>query len=256
MARVVSWNVNGIRAVERKGVLEDAFRLEPDVLCLQETKAQPEQVSDALKCVAGYESYWCSAERPGYSGVAAYARRPPKSITGLGLSEFDSEGRAQFLEFEGFTVVNAYFPNSQDQGARLDYKLAFCDALLARCQELRGRGVNLVICGDYNIAHKPIDLKNPKSNEKNPGYLPEERAWMDKFVDSGYVDTFRMFCDEPEHYSWWSYRFKAREKNVGWRIDYHCVNAEFRDQVRAGEIRAEIMGSDHCPVLVDLDAGI
>jgi exodeoxyribonuclease-3 len=158
----------------------------------------------------------------------------------------------QILEYPRFTLVNAYFPNSQEGGARVGYKVSFCEALLACCSELRKAGRNLLICGDFNIAHKPIDLKNPKANENNAGYLPQERAWMDTFIGAGYVDTFRMFNQEPGHYTWWTYRFKAREKNVGWRIDYHCVNEEFRSAVEESLILSDVMGSDHCPVLIRL----
>ena len=155
--------------------------------------------------------------------------------------------------FGDLVVISAYFPNSQDAGARLPYKLAFCDAILEFCNKLVSEGKNIVLCGDYNIAHKPIDLANPKNNEKNPGYLPEEREWMTKFTSSGYVDTFRHFCPEPNQYTWWSYRFKAREKNIGWRIDYTCVNEGFLPKVLSSTILADVLGSDHCPVKIQLD---
>lgn len=252
MTHVISWNVNGIRAAQKKGFLDWFAKEAPDILCLQETKAQPEQLDQALIDVPGYHSYWASAERKGYSGVAVYSKAEPLSVSVLGKDAFDSEGRVLQTDFDGFVVLNAYFPNSQPGGARLDYKLAFCQAMLERCNELRKAGKNVVLCGDYNIAHKPIDLKNPKRNEKNPGYLPEERAWMDAFTGQEYVDTFRMFNQEPGHYTWWSYRFRAREKDIGWRIDYHCVNPEFKNRVKASTIQKHVMGSDHCPVKLDL----
>ena len=253
MQTVISWNVNGIRAAQRHGFLEWLADVKPDICCVQESKATPDQLDEAVLRPAGYTTTWTSAERKGYSGVAAFSRVEPISVDTLGVPEFDEEGRVQVLEFPSVTIVNAYFPNSQEQGARLDYKLAFCSALLERCNGLRQEGRNLLICGDFNIAHKPIDLKNPKQNEQNPGYLPGERAWMDTFVESGYVDTFRMFNQEPGHYTWWTYRFNARAKDVGWRIDYHCVNSEYKGSVHRSEILKDVMGSDHCPILIELD---
>ena len=250
MQTIISWNVNGIRAAQRHGLLDWLADAQPDVLCVQETKAKPEQLDPELLEPAGYKAIWMSAERKGYSGVATFSKTEPLTVSPLGVAEFDEEGRTQILEYPKFTVINAYFPNSREAGNRLDYKLGFCDALLERCNELRSAGKNLVICGDYNIAHKEIDLKNPKTNQGNPGYLPEERAWMDKFIAAGYVDTFRMFNQDGGHYSWWSYRFKARERDIGWRIDYHCVNQEFKAKVTEALILKDVMGSDHCPVVV------
>ena len=168
----------------------------------------------------------------------------------MGDERFDEEGRVLIAKYSKLAVISAYFPNSQDAGARLEYKLAFCDAMLKKCDQLVKDGFNIVLSGDYNIAHKPIDLANPKSNEKNAGYLPEERAWMDTFTSSGYVDTFRHFCQEAGQYSWWSYRFHAREKNIGWRIDYQCVNEGFINNVESSRILNSITGSDHCPVQI------
>jgi exodeoxyribonuclease-3 len=253
MKTILSWNVNGIRAIEKKGMLSVITAAAPDILCMQETKIQEDQLTEALAPPEGYRGYWCSAVKKGYSGVAVFAREKPLSVSRLGDSRFDDEGRVLVLEYPGFTLINAYFPNSQEEGARIAYKVDFCDTLMDYAQNLVGKGKNLVICGDYNIAHKPIDLTNPKANEKNPGYLPEERAWMEKFITSGFADTFRMFNTEPGQYSWWSYRFKAREKNIGWRIDYHCVNDAFRTKVKAAGILSGVMGSDHCPVSVTLN---
>jgi exodeoxyribonuclease-3 len=254
MKTIISWNVNGIRSAERKGFLPWLTACGADVVCVQETKIQPDQLTPELSGPAGYTSYWYSAVKKGYSSVGAYCREKPLSVSKLGVKRFDDEGRVQALEFKKFTVINAYFPNSQDAGARLDYKIDFCDSLLSFAKKLVKQGKNLVICGDYTIAHTAIDLARPKQNEENAGYLPEERAWMDKFTSSGFADTFRMFTPGPGHYSWWSYRANARANDVGWRIDYHCVNEAFKPKVAGAEILKDVEGSDHCPVLVRLDA--
>ncbi|MDR2029837.1 MAG: exodeoxyribonuclease III [Treponema sp.] len=256
--RILSWNVNGIRAVEKRGFVSWLREESPDLLCVQETKANPGQLSPDLispgdKAGAPYFSYWASAKKAGYSGVAIYSRTEPRTVKPLGLPEFDDEGRVLEADFKDFVLISAYFPNSQDAGARLGYKLAFCNAILKHCDSLVASGRHLVLCGDYNIAHTPIDLARPKENEGNAGYLPEERAWMDTFTASGYVDTFRHFhAGEPGHYSWWSYRANARTRNVGWRIDYHCVDQAFLPQVQRPLIRPDVLGSDHCPVQIDL----
>lgn len=253
MKKIFSWNVNGIRAAQKKGFIDWVLKTDMDVLAIQETKAQKDQLDDELLNINGYKSYFESAERKGYSGVAIYTKEAPLSISNLGLKEFDSEGRTLIAHFNNFSLVNCYFPNSQGEGARLDYKLDFCNAVLEKCQDLVNNGKNVLLCGDYNIAHTAIDLKNPKTNEKNAGYLPEEREWMTKFLEAGYTDTFRnLHPNEPGHYTWWSYRFKAREKDIGWRIDYHCVNNNFSDKVLNSEIHKTIMGSDHCPLSIEL----
>jgi exodeoxyribonuclease-3 len=245
---LVSWNVNGIRAAEKKGLFNWILEKEPDFICLQETKAQQKQLDETFTSPDGYNSWFASAERKGYSGVVTYAKTEPLSASTLAIDEFDAEGRSIILEYPEYTLVNCYFPNSQEEGKRLDYKIRFCDAVKTYCDTEVAKGKNIILCGDYNIAHKPIDLANPKRNEKNPGYLPEERAWMDRFIDAGYIDTFRKFCKDPNRYSWWSYRFKAREKNIGWRIDYFCVNSGFESRLQAADILDQVMGSDHCPV--------
>ena len=249
---IVSWNVNGIRAAQKKGLLDYMMSESADIVCLQETKAKPDQLTDELTAPDGYSSFFSSAEKAGYSGVAVYSRQKPLEVNRLDAPEFDAEGRALVLEYPEFVLINGYFPNSQSEGARLDYKLGFCDKVLEMCNSLVASGKNVVVCGDYNIAHKPIDLARPKQNEGNPGYLPEERAWMSKFLDAGYTDTFRMFNTEGENYTWWSYRTRGRERNVGWRLDYFCVNTGFSDKVRRSEIRSEVMGSDHCPVFLEI----
>ncbi|MCR5699513.1 MAG: exodeoxyribonuclease III [Treponemataceae bacterium] len=253
MFSVISWNVNGIRAVEKKGFIDWVSECNADVVCIQETKANPGQLSPSLLNAGGYKSYFASAKKPGYSGVAIYSKTEPDSLQFMDDERFDSEGRVLAATFKDLVVISAYFPNSQDAGKRLDYKLAFDEAILEFCKKFVSEGKHIVLCGDYNVAHKPIDLANPATNEKNPGYLPEERAWMDEFTSSGFVDTFRHFCSEPKQYTWWSYRFNAREKNIGWRIDYTCVDQEFLPCVKSSTILADVTGSDHCPVKIELE---
>ncbi|OGQ95980.1 MAG: exodeoxyribonuclease III, partial [Deltaproteobacteria bacterium RIFOXYD12_FULL_57_12] len=232
MKKLLSWNVNGLRAIEKKGFLDIVAELAPDVLALQETKAQPGQLPDALRNIPGYESFWASAEKKGYAGVCIYTRLTPLAvISGLGLPEFDREGRVLTLEFDDFFLINSYFPNAQHGLARLDYKLAFNRTLRTFVEQLAARK-SVVLCGDFNVAHQPIDLANPEANRENPGFSEAERAWMDDFVESGYVDTFRKFNREPGHYTWWTYRFNARARNIGWRIDYFCVDAASEGRVQ------------------------
>ena len=253
MTQLVSWNVNGIRAAQKKGFGEFLAQTSPDILCLQETKASPDQLDTALSEPDGYHAFFASAEKKGYSGVAIYSRTPPREVRPLGRREFDAEGRTLIAEYADFTLITGYFPNSQAGGARLDYKLAYCDAIHAEADRIVADGGHVVICGDFNIAHTEIDLARPKQNEDNPGYLPQEREWMSSFLEHGYVDTFRHFVSEPGHYSWWSYRARAREKNIGWRIDYHAVDRGFLDRVSSAAIRSDVYGSDHCPVTLDIE---
>ena len=251
MKKFISWNVNGIRAVEKKGFISILKDFGADIIALQETKAQEDQLSDELKNIDGYTSYWHSAQRKGYSGVAIYTRDQPLSVLeGMGEPEFDCEGRVLTLEFPTLFFVTAYFPNSADGLKRLDFKLRFNTHFQGFVQGLAERK-GVIICGDYNVAHKETDLKNPEKNTKNPGFTPEERQWMDTFIESGFVDTFRIFNQEPGHYTWWSYRFNARAKDVGWRIDYFCVDQGHAHRVLKAEILKDIMGSDHCPVQID-----
>lgn len=250
--RLISWNVNGIRAAAKKGFVDIVQGLGPDIMAVQETKAHPEQLSAELTGINGYEAYFAAARKKGYSGLAVYTRlKPLRVLTGLGRDEFDSEGRLLTLEFDSFFLVNAYFPNAQPGLARLDYKLAFNRALHDFVDELAAQKT-VVLCGDLNVAHKEIDLANPKANETNPGFSAEERAWLDTFLASGYVDTFRLFNQEPGQYTWWSYRFNARRKNIGWRIDYFIVDAGSRQRLKGAAILSDIMGSDHCPVQLEL----
>ena len=256
--RIISWNVNGIRAVEKRGFVDWLVKESPDVLCLNETKAEPGQLSPELVNPPGkgkpYTSFWANAKKKGYAGVAVYTKEKPQNVSFLGKAEFDDEGRALVAEFADFTLIAAYFPNSQDERRRLDYKLAFCDTMLRLCNGLVKKGRHFLLCGDYNVAHTAIDIARPKANENHAGYLPEERAWMDKFIAAGHIDTFRHFHPgEPNHYTWWSYWGTARERNVGWRLDYHCVDKNFMSKVQSSVIRSDVQGSDHCPVEIELN---
>jgi len=256
--RIISWNVNVIRAVEKRGFVDCLVKENPDILCLNETKAEPGQLSQQLlnPPVNGtpYSAFWACAEKKGYSGVAIYTKEKPQDVHFMGKPEFDSEGRVLVAEYSNFTLITAYFPNSQDERKRLSYKLAFNDAMLKLCNSIVKKGRHFLLCGDYNVAHTPIDIARPKQNENSAGYLPEERAWMDKFLAAGNIDTFRHFHPgEVKHYTWWSYMGQARRNNVGWRIDYHCVDKGFLPKVKSSIIRPEVQGSDHCPVEIVLD---
>jgi len=252
--RIVSWNVNGVRAAIRNGFMDWLNKENPDIVCLQEVKAKREQIEDQFKSINDYSLEWNAAERPGYSGVATLSKiKPIRNETGFGIEEFDREGRIILQEFEEFFLYNIYFPNGQRDQKRLDYKMRFYDAYLDKVQELRKLGKAVITCGDINTAHKEIDLKNPKANEKTSGFLPIERAWMDKLVAHGYVDTFRLFNREPDQYTWWTYRFGARSRNVGWRIDYFFIDEEHSYMIKDAFINQETMGSDHCPLGIELD---
>lgn len=252
--KIVSWNVNGIRAAQRKGFLDWFAEQNIDILCLQETKAHPEQLDEALIDVNGYKSYFASAEKKGYSGVAVYTKEEPLDVEeGLGLPEFDREGRTLVLEYPQFTLFNIYYPNGKQSAERLDYKMRFYEVFLEKAAALRSSGKKLIICGDVNTAHKEIDLANPKSNEKTSGFLPIEREWIDRFLAAGFVDTFRLFTQEGGHYSWWDMRTRARERDIGWRIDYFFVNEDLRANVTEAFILKEVMGSDHCPIGITID---
>ena len=249
--KFISWNVNGIRAIEKKGFVEIIREMDSDILALQETKARPEQLSQNLINIDGYHSFWHSAQKKGYSGVAVYSRQEPlKVYYGIEQKEFDEEGRVLTLEFADFFLVNVYFPNAAHGLKRLDYKLDFNRRLLCFANGLADKK-SVVICGDFNVAHKAIDLKNPENNVKNPGFTPEERAWMDEFINAGYLDTFRKFYSGPNHYTWWSYRFNARARDIGWRIDYFCVDKKSENRIENVSILKDVMGSDHCPVSLD-----
>lgn len=250
--KLISWNVNGLRACVGKGFYESIAALDADVVCLQETKLQAGQIDLALE---GYETYWNYADKKGYSGTAIFTRRHPLSVTyGLGIDLHDHEGRIITAEYEDFYLVTAYVPNSQDGLRRLDYRQQWDKDLRAYLKALETRKP-VVLCGDLNVAHREIDLKNPKSNRKNAGFTDEEREGFQQLLDAGFVDTFRHFYpDQTDIYSWWSYRFRAREKNAGWRIDYFVVSEALRPLLESAAIHTEIFGSDHCPVEVVLRA--
>jgi len=251
--KILSWNVNGVRAIQKKGFLDWLAKESPDILCLQETKAQPSQLNDALLNPTGYHVYWCSADRKGYSGVATFARQKPLSVkTGFGVPRFDIEGRVLVTEFPHFTLLNIYFPNGKQNENRLQYKLDFYEETMSFVERLRAEGKKVITCGDYNTAHKAIDLARPRENEKVSGFLPEERAWIDRWVASGQIDIFREFCDLSDQYTWWDVKTAARQRNVGWRIDYHFVTKDLRPRIKDAKILTEVMGSDHCPVSIDL----
>ncbi len=250
MTKLISWNVNGIRAVLKKNFWEFFEKEVPDILCLQETKATFDQVDINLP---GYQAYWNSAEKKGYSGTAIFTRVPPLCCTyGIGLADHDREGRVITLEFEKVFLVNVYTPNSQDDLRRLPYRTGEWDvAFLAYLQSLEKKKP-VIFCGDLNVAHKEIDLANPKSNTKSAGFTPEERKSFDRIIEAGFVDTFRHFNQGPDHYTWWSYRSAARERNKGWRIDYFCISKSLIPQLKAARILPEVLGSDHCPVVAEL----
>lgn len=251
--RALSWNVNGIRAAHKKGFIEWLDNEDPDIMCLQETKAHLDQLPEPLKDITGYHAFFSTPERKGYSGVALYSKIEPAQVTyGFGIDEFDKEGRVLIADYDRFTLFNIYFPNGQSSSERLQYKMDFYDAFLEYVENLKSKGRNIVICGDVNTAHKEIDLARPKPNEGTSGFLPQERAWMDKFLGQGYLDTLRMFSQEPEQYTYWDMMSRARERNVGWRIDYFFVNDAFSDQVKAAYILPDVMGSDHCPVGIEI----
>jgi exodeoxyribonuclease-3 len=251
--KMYSWNVNGLRAVYKKGFLDWFTKERPYILCIQETKAAQEQLPSDLKNIQGYHTYYRSAERKGYSGVALFTKAEPATISaGFGINRFDSEGRIQMADYKSFVLFNIYFPNGKASMERLRFKMEFYDAFLYFADKLKRKGKRLVICGDVNTAHKEIDLARPKENEKISGFLPQERAWIDKLVNHGYVDTFRMFNHKPGQYTWWDLKTKARERNVGWRIDYFFVSDNFRKNVKRSYILPEVMGSDHCPIGIDI----
>ena len=253
--KLLSWNVNGIRAAEKKGFIDWVTKESPDIICLQETKAHPDQLSEELLNINGYKSYFSSSiVKKGYSGVAIYTKQEPVKVEhGFGISKFDDEGRIIVADYKKFVLINIYYPNGKASEERLKYKMDFYDAFLKYAEKLKAKSKKLVICGDVNTAHKEIDLARPKENEKTSGFLPIEREWMDKFFDKGYLDTFRMFNSEPEQYSWWDQVTRARDRNVGWRIDYFFVSENFKKNIKDAFILQDVMGSDHCPVGIEIE---
>ena len=249
--KFISWNVNGLRACMGKGFMDFFNEIDADIFCLQETKLSEGQIEMELP---GYHQYWNYAEKKGYSGTAVFTKKEPISVTyGIGIEEHDHEGRVITAEFDDFYFVDVYVPNSQRELTRLDYRMVWEDAFLSYVKKLDEKKP-VIYCGDLNVAHKEIDLKNPKSNHMNAGFTDEERACFTKVTESGFIDSFRYFYpDEKDKYSWWSYMFKAREKNAGWRIDYFVVSEKIKDRMVDAKIHADILGSDHCPVELDIE---
>jgi exodeoxyribonuclease-3 len=243
--KLVSWNVNGMRAVLKNGFLESVGTINPEVVCLQETRVSGHEIHVPLD---GYHQYWNSAKKKGYSGTAVFSRIEPISVSnGMGIAEHDTEGRIITLEFQGFFLVNVYTPNAQHELVRLDYRQRWDTDFIAYLKGLEATK-SVIFCGDLNVAHKEIDLKNPKANEHNPGFTIEERTGFERYIEQGFIDTFREFNKDPGNYSWWTYRFNARAKNIGWRIDYFCISEALRPMLMDAFILKDIMGSDHCPV--------
>lgn len=256
MMKFISWNVNGIRACAKKGMFDFLNKERPDIFAVQEIKANHDQVKSIGGHPEGYDVIMFPAKKPGYSGVGVYVKEGIDHDVekGLGVKKFDDEGRTITVFMHDMIFVNAYFPNSQGERARLPYKLEFCKEIKSYLDSFTKKKKPVLLCGDYNIAHKEIDLANPKDNVDSPGFYPEERAWMDEFIDKGgYIDTFRMFHKEGGNYTWWSYRTAARSRNVGWRIDYHCVNKYLKDRIVDSRHNTDVLGSDHCPVSVTIN---
>ncbi|MDR1997496.1 MAG: exodeoxyribonuclease III [Candidatus Margulisbacteria bacterium] len=253
--RLLSWNVNGIRAAQKKGFLDWFAGEQPDMLCLQETKACPAQLDDALLNVPGYTAYWSSAEKKGYSGTVIYTKEKPRSVKyGFDLPCFDSEGRTVIAEYADFTLLNIYFPNGKKNQERLDYKMDFYAATLEYCQKRQKAGQQLIICGDVNTAHQAIDLAHPKENEHTSGFLKIEREWIDRLLAAGFCDTLReKHPGQPELYTWWDYKTLARERNVGWRIDYFFITDGLKAKLKDAFILPDVTGSDHCPLGIELE---
>ena len=247
--KLISWNVNGIRAVSNKGFLEWFEKESPDILCLQETKAHPDQLGFELTHPKGYHAYFSSSRvKKGYSGVVTYTKKEPiRVLEGFGVEEFDREGRAVMTEFEDFVLFNVYFPNGKASTERLQYKLEFYEAFLKHIKDLEKEGKNVVFCGDVNTAHREIDLARPKENEDVSGFLPVERRWIDRVMNAGYLDSLREFYKEAGLYTWWSLRSGARERNVGWRIDYIFLQEKLKKKLKDAYVMPEVTGSDHCP---------
>jgi exodeoxyribonuclease III len=252
MLDILSWNVNGLRAVLKKGFMDFLSSESPDILCLQETKVAETPVE--LYGADGYHTYFASGEKKGYSGVAILTREEPRSVSmGFGDARFDGEGRTIIADYGKFVLMNIYFPNGKASPARLEYKMTFYDAFLDYADRLKGQGRRLIICGDVNTAHDERDIARPKENSKLSGFLPEERAWMDKFESRGYMDTFRMFNEDGGHYTFWDMKSGARARNVGWRIDYFYVSENLKKDVKESFIMSDVMGSDHCPIGIKID---
>lgn len=253
--KIISYNVNGIRAAINKGFIDWLQKENPDIIGIQELKADISQIDRSVFEDLGYELHWFPAVKKGYSGVAIFTKIKPKSIkVGMGLDKYDDEGRIIQADFEGFSFLSAYFPSGTTGDIRQDFKYEFLDDIYGYMQDLRRSHPNLILSGDYNICHKPIDIHNPISNKNSSGFLPDERAWMDKFTESGFIDTFRHFNPEvPHQYSWWSYRANSRAKNLGWRIDYHMATETMKEKLKSALILPDVIHSDHCPIALEIN---
>lgn len=253
--RIITWNVNGLRAALKKGALEWLAAQDADVICLQEIKSRPDQLAqDALSLLDGYQAIWNPALRPGYSGVVTFTRQQPADTRlGLGQEEFDREGRLISTRYPSFWLYNIYFPNGQRDHGRLDYKLRFYAELLEQCQQMHASGERIILTGDFNTAHREIDLRNPKSNQNTSGFLLIEREWIDRYLDHGFVDAYRWLYPERVQYTWWTYITNARQRNVGWRLDYYLVSEPLMPDITDVVVNDDVLGSDHCPVTLLVD---
>jgi exodeoxyribonuclease III len=252
--KLLTWNVNGLRAALAKGAWGALLDLSPDVICLQEIKVHPDQLGEENQALFdGFGSFWNPASRPGYSGVVTFTRLPPLQVQlGMGITEFDSEGRLVLTKYPYFSLFNVYFPNGQRDHGRLSYKLDFYHHLLEMCDRMHAAGERIIICGDFNTAHQEIDLRNPKQNQNTSGFLPEERLWIDRYLSHGFVDAYRVLNPERVEYTWWTYRMNARQRDIGWRLDYFLVSEALMSCVDAVTIHKGVGGSDHCPVTMDI----
>lgn len=257
MTKIISYNVNGIRAALKKDWIEWLGTVDPDIVCIQETKAHAEQLDLSIFEDAGYHTYWYSAQKKGYSSVAIFSKTKPDHVEyGCGIEKYDDEGRILRADFGDFSVLSCYFPSGSSGEVRQSYKMDFLSDFQTYITELKKERKKLLISGDINICHEPIDIHNPISNKKSSGFLPVEREWITNFLDSGFVDTFRELNKDPHHYTWWTYRFGARKKNLGWRIDYHFISENIKDSLKRSVILSDAVHSDHCPILVELDLKI
>lgn len=254
MKRIVSYNVNGIRAAIKKGFIDWLGACDPDIICIQETKANQDQVDADLLASTPYHHYWYSAEKKGYSGVSIWTKEKPNHVEyGCGIEIYDKEGRVLRCDFDDYSVISVYMPSGSSGDIRQAFKMQWLEDFQNYIDELKKEIPNLIICGDYNICHTEIDIHNPKTNKDTSGFKPEEREWIGSFIDSGFIDSFRFFNKEPHNYSWWSYRANARAKNLGWRIDYNMVSKPLESKLKRAAILPEAKHSDHCPILVELD---